>query len=142
MAGPAPPPPRAVERVRHGRAFRVAAVVAADFVTPRMRRVVFQSDELSGFRSEAYDDHIRLFIPRADRRSVPRAARGSNGLVFPDGAVRPDARDYTPRAFDPARNRLTVDFVLHGEGPGSTFGERAAAGDVIGIAGPVSSMVV
>jgi NADPH-dependent ferric siderophore reductase len=135
------PAPRRVERVRHERAYRVAEVVEAHRLSPRMRRVVFQSDELSGFRSEAYDDHIRLFIPR-DRRSIPRATRGPNGLIFPAGSSRPASRDYTPRAFEPAENRLTVDFVLHGEGPGSAFGERAAPGDAIGIAGPVNSMVV
>jgi NADPH-dependent ferric siderophore reductase len=132
---------RGVERVRHQRGYRIAEVVEAQHLTPRMRRVVFQSAELSDFRSEAYDDHIRLFFPR-DGTAVPRATRGPNGLVFSEGTPRPVGRDYTPRAFDPASRRLTVDFVLHGEGPGSAFGERAAPGDTIGIAGPANSMVV
>jgi NADPH-dependent ferric siderophore reductase len=133
--------PRRVERVRHERAYRIAEVVAADTLTPRMRRVVLASAELADFRSEAYDDHIRLFLPPPGS-PIPRATRGPNGLIFPPDAPRPLGRDYTPRAFDRTRNRLTVDFVLHGEGPGSTFGERAKPGDAIGVAGPVSSMVV
>jgi NADPH-dependent ferric siderophore reductase len=132
---------RGLQRVRHQRAYRLAAVVEALHLTPRMRRIAFQSDELADFRSEAYDDHIRLFIPAAGN-PIPRAVRGPNGLIFPDGVPRPVGRDYTPRAFDRAQHRLTVDFVLHGEGPGSAFGERAEPGDAIGIAGPVNSMVV
>ncbi len=134
-------PLRPVERVRHERVYRIVEVVAADNITPRMRRVVFQSDELAGFNSVSYDDHIRLFIPPPGT-PVPRGTRGPNGMIFPDGATRPASRDYTPRAFDPATNRLTVDFVLHGEGPGSTFGDRARPGDSLGIGGPINSMVV
>ena len=54
---------RGVERVRHHPKFRLAAVVEAQLLTPRMRRIVFHSDEFSDFRSAAYDDHIRLYLP-------------------------------------------------------------------------------
>jgi NADPH-dependent ferric siderophore reductase len=133
---------RGIERVRHGPHFRVAEVVSAEHLTPRMRRVVFQSPDLADFRSAAYDDHIRLFFPPPGSREIARPSRGPNRLVFPPGTARPEARDYTPRAFDPAQNRLTVDFVLHGEGPGSSFAARARPGDVIGIAGPQNSLIV
>src|SRR5262249_39641198 len=106
-----------------------------------MRRLVLYSPEFADFRSDAYDDHIRLYLPRPGQ-IVPRGERGPRGMAFPEGAARPDARDYTPRAFDRDKNCLTVDFVLHGEGPGSSFAERARLGETIGVAGPASSMVV
>jgi NADPH-dependent ferric siderophore reductase len=105
-----------------------------------MKRVVFASPELAGFRSDAFDDHIRLFFPKPGTPLL-RPTRGPNGLVYPEGA-RPDGRDYTPRAYDRERNRLTVDFVLHAEGPASSWAERAKPGDAIGIAGPQNSQVV
>ena len=132
---------RGVERVRHQPKFRIAEVSAVQSLTPRMRRIVFHSDEFADFRSQGYDDHIRLFLPRPDT-SIARPERGRDGLAFPPGIPWPDARDYTPRAFDRSRNLLTVDFVLHGEGPGAAFALRARPGDWIGISGPASSMVV
>src|SRR4051812_42777990 len=132
---------RGVERVRHQPKYRLAEVVSVERLTPRMQRIVFHSDEFVDFRSAAYDDHIRLFLPRVGS-DVPRPVRRENGLVFPPGVPRPNARDYTPRAFDRARNLLTVDFVLHGEGPGASFAEHAQPGDCIGVSGPASSMVV
>ncbi|MGC1548812.1 MAG: siderophore-interacting protein, partial [Rhodanobacter sp.] len=51
-------------------------------------------------------------------------------------------RDYTPRRFDAERNELTVDFVLHGDGPASTWAEQAAPGQKIGAGGPRGSFIV
>jgi NADPH-dependent ferric siderophore reductase len=132
---------RGVERVRHQPKYRLAEVVTTRPLTPRMQRIVFHSDDFADFRSAAYDDHIRLFLPQPGS-DAPRPLRRENGLVFPPGVARPDARDYTPRAFDSAQNLLTVDFVLHGHGPGSSFATRAQPGDRIGVSGPGSSMVV
>jgi NADPH-dependent ferric siderophore reductase len=119
----------------------MVTVAEAARLTPRMMRVVFESEELEGFRSDAFDDHIRLFFP-VPGAALRRPRRGPNGLIYPEGAPRPVSRDYTPRRFDPSRNRLTVDFVLHGEGPGSGWAERARPGDTIGVAGPQNSQVV
>src|SRR4051794_31321269 len=93
---------RGRERVRHDWRFRIVEVAEARRLTPRMMRVVFASPELAGFRSEAFDDHIRLFFPKPGTRLL-RPTRGPNGPVYPEGA-RPDGRDYTPRAYDRERN--------------------------------------
>jgi NADPH-dependent ferric siderophore reductase len=93
-----------------------------------MQRVVLQSPDLADFRSDAYDDPIRVFLP-------------PHGQELNTGAP-PPARDYTPRAFDAAASRLTVDFVLHGHGPASTWAASARPGDHVGIAGPANSHVV
>jgi NADPH-dependent ferric siderophore reductase len=44
---------------------------------------------------------------------------------------RSDRRTFTPRAMSAIDNTLTVDFVLHGEGPASTWAESARRGDTI-----------
>jgi NADPH-dependent ferric siderophore reductase len=56
----------------------------------------------------------------------PPAAEGERGL----------SRTYTPRHFDAARRELTVDFVLHGAGPASTWAAQAQVGQPMLIAGP------
>ena len=65
-------------------------------------------------------------------------------LWFSDPAViareprtgRTDKRSFTPRFIDPLRGTMTIDFVLHGSGPASTWAADAESGDKIW-AGPV-----
>lgn len=131
---------RFVERIRHEVKFRVATVTRAERITPRMVRVDVETPELAGFPSAAYDDHVKLFFAEPGK-SFPVPEASANGLRFPDGQ-RPESRDYTPRAFDPATNTLTLDFVLHGDGPASSWAEQAKPGDTIGVGGPRGSFVV
>ncbi len=44
---------------------------------------------------------------------------------------RTDKRTFTARWIDAAAGTMTVDFVLHGSGPASTWAETATVGDVI-----------
>src|SRR5690606_5189977 len=132
---------RQVERVRHELRFRIAEVVRNERITPRMARITLTSPDFEGFRSDAYDDHVKLFFaPPGESLAMPTP--GANGLVFPEGAVRPEARDYTPRRFDRARREVVIDFVLHGDGPAASWAARAASGDTVGVGGPRASFVV
>ena len=54
----------------------------------------------------------------------------------------PAMRDYTPRRYDLELGELDIDFVLHGDGPASTWAEQAAPGQFLHIGGPRGSMVV
>ncbi|WP_137152264.1 siderophore-interacting protein [Devosia sp. FKR38] len=130
-----------VERIRHELKFRIAEVVRCQRLTPRMARITLHHSDFAQFPSLAYDDHVKLFIPQA---GVPLAMpmAGPNGLVWPEGAARPEGRDYTPRSFDQARQEVVIDFVLHGDGPASTWAARAQPGDRLGIGGPRGSFVV
>ena len=56
-------------------------------------------------------------------------------LVAADGR-KPVRRRYTIRQFDPARLLLTIDVVLHGDGPGERWVRSAQAGDRIEGIGP------
>lgn len=133
--------PRIVERVRHDLKFRIGKVVATERLTPKMARITLHSEEFSSFVSLAYDDHCKLFFAEPGQGEIVLPTRGENGLVWPDGR-RPEARDYTPRSYDNVARTLTLDFVLHGDGPASEWAERAEPGDTIGVGGPRGSFVV
>jgi len=49
------------------------------------------------------------------------------------GQQRPLNRTYTPRRWNPEAGELSVDFLLHGEGPGSTWAQQARPGHVVAV---------
>jgi NADPH-dependent ferric siderophore reductase len=128
-------------RLRHPVVFRAATVERVQDVTPRMRRIVFGGPDLEGFYSAAPDDHAKLFFP-APGSVLHKPVMTPEGLVFPAGVAPPPMRDYTPRHYDPVARELTIDFVLHGDGPAAGWAATAQPGQAIGIGGPRGSMVV
>ena len=66
---------------------------------------------------------------------------GADGLAFADGAIRPTVRDYTPRRFDAVSQTLTVEFVLHGDGPAASWARQATPGDWLAVGGPRGSFL-
>ncbi len=133
---------RAPLRVRHDNGVRLGKVVFVDPISPRMRRITFHAPELANFTSASADDHVKLFFPRLGETQPDLPVLGPAGLTFPDGLPRPSARDYTPRRFDPANCELTIEFVLHEDGPASNWARRARPGDMLGIGGPRGSMIL
>lgn len=133
---------RAVRRVRHETRLRLLEVREVGRITPGMVRVTLGGEALAGFVSAAHDDHVKLFFPQL-REDVPALPRlGPDGPVFPEGAPRPAARDYTPRRHDRAANTLAIDFVLHGDGPAASWAAQARPGQVLGVGGPRGSFIV
>jgi NADPH-dependent ferric siderophore reductase len=131
---------RSTERVRHELRFRLAKVVSNERITPRMARIVLHDADFAHFRSDAYDDHVKLFFAR-EGETLALPVPGPNGLEFP-GGIRPDGRDYTPRRFDAAKAEVVIDFVLHGDGPAASWAALAKPGDRVGVGGPRASFVV
>jgi NADPH-dependent ferric siderophore reductase len=133
---------RTPRRVRHELKMRLLQVRDVSRLTPKMVRVVVGGEQLAGFASAAHDDHVKLFFPHPgdDRPVLPVPT--PNGPVYPEGAVRPVARDYTPRGYDAVANALTLDFVLHSEGPATTWAAQARPGQFLGVGGPRGSFVV
>lgn len=125
--------------VYHPLRARMLQVQGLEDLSPRLRRITLGGAELDGFVSPMPDDHVKLLFPApgAARPVLPRF--DAQGAHFAPGVIRPAARDYTPRAFDLARRTLTLDFVLHGEGPASSWAAAAKPGDEIGVAGPRAS---
>lgn len=126
-----------IERVMHPTARRCLRVARVADVTPRMRRVTFTGEALEGFVSAAADDHIKLLFAHNEDEQ----RRLDDFLAGRDGE-RPLTRDYTPRRHDPQAGELDVDFVLHGDGPASTWASQVQPGQQLYIAGPRSSLVV
>ena len=128
-------------RVMHEVRMRRLEVVRVERLTPHLQRIVLGGAQLEGFHSGAPDDHVKLFFPN-DAGELVFPKRGPNGIEFPPGVDPSPMRDYTPRHHDAERGELTVDFVLHGDGPASSWAEVARTGDVIGVGGPRGSFVV
>jgi NADPH-dependent ferric siderophore reductase len=90
-------------------------VVESDRMSPSMQRITLTSAELADF-SYAPGQDVML-------------------LVSADG-TRPIRRRYTIRSFDPENLLLTMNIVLHGEGPGERWVTTARPGDTIEGIGP------
>lgn len=134
-------PRHAGTRVRYTLKARLLTVARVERLTPSMLRVVFTGADLAGFESRGADDHVKLFFP-VPGQDVPALPTFSpNGPVFPEGAVRPAVRDYTPRAYDPVAGELTIDFALHDAGPATQWALNARPGHCIGMGGPKGSML-
>lgn len=130
---------RDIQRVRHDLRFRTLTVAAVQDLTPSLRRVVLEGPELDGFVSLGFDDHVKIF-PAAEGEAAVLPALGPDGPIFPE--PRPAMRDYTPRAFDPTTNRLTLDFVTGHGGPATEWAMAARLGATLGVGGPRGSFVV
>ena len=134
-------PDRATRRVRHDPVRRLLQVVRVERLAPSMVRVVLGGDELAGFTSAGFDDHVKLFIP-APGQPIVLPTPGPDGPVYPAGAVPPAMRDFTPRRHDAAAAELWIDFALHDAGPAAAWAARARPGDTLGVGGPRGSMVI
>lgn len=127
-----------IHRVNHEIRQRRLNVVRVTDLTPRMRRITVGGPELEGFTSLGTDDHIKLLFAETAEQRHAIDARELNG----ERGVRPTMREYTPRRVDLQANELDIDFVLHGDGPASTWAAQAVPGQTLDIAGPRASMVV
>lgn len=127
--------------VRHALERRTIEVLSTKRITAHMQRIVFGGEQLRGFLSAAPDDHVKLFFPNPEGELV-LPTLGPNGLEFPASVSPSPMRDYTPREYDATRCELIVDFVLHGDGPASTWAEQATPGQKIGLGGPRGSFIV
>lgn len=131
-----------IRRVRHDLKRRLPSVSRVERLSPKMLRVTLSGDDLSGFVSAGFDDHVKLFFPPEGTEKPVLPTFGANGPTFPEGAVRPDARDFTPRRYDAERNELVIDFALHDNGPATSWAEAARPGQFLGVGGPRGSFVV
>lgn len=130
---------RLPRRVRHEAKFRRARVETIEQLTPVLKRIVLTGEELEGFFSPGFDDHVKVF-------PTPRGQAPTLATVGPDGPVfaepKPVMRDYTPRAFDAANRRLTLDFAVGHGGPATAWAEEAQVGDELGLGGPRGSFLI
>lgn len=123
-------------RTRPRPTYRTVRVKRVSPISPHLLRVTFTGDDLAGFTPPTPTQHIKLFfpLPGQDRPVMPEW--GPDGPILAEGQGRPISRTYTPRRFDAQAKELDVEFVVHGEGIGSTWAERAKEGDQLVVAGP------
>ena len=129
-----------IHRVMHEIKRRKLEVLRVVDLTPRMRRITVGGPELAGFISLGSDDHVKLFFPQTDEEKT-----ALENLALSAGAKNqslPPMRDYTPRRYDLDTLELDLDFVLHGDGPASTWAAQAKPGQFLHIGGPRGSMIV
>lgn len=111
-----------VQRVRHDLKFRDLVVRRVERPSPHFVAVVLGGESLGDFHSPSFDDHLKVFIDT------------------PGG--EPARRDYTPRRFDAEAGELTLEFVLHGDGPAAAWAAQAAPGQTLRVAGPRGSFLI
>lgn len=128
-----------IHRVTHEVKRRRLDVLRVVDITPRMRRITLGGPELAGFVSLGSDDHIKLMFAQ---NAAELAALQSPTFSIKGDGPQPAMRDYTPRRFDLSLGELDIDFVLHGDGPASTWAEQAQVGQHLYIGGPRGSMIV
>ncbi len=133
---------RTARRVRHETKTRLLQVRDVSRITAKMVRITVGGEELAGFVSAAHDDHVKLFFPQPGQDKPVLPTPSANGPVYPEGTLRPAARDYTPRRYDAAAKTLAIDFVLHGEGPATSWAAQARPGNFLGVGGPRGSFIV
>ena len=93
-----------------------------------MRRITFKGAELEGFEPTLPASYLKLIFPEPGQIEPARP--------LPDGPRPTAMRTYTPLAVRPAMLEVDVDFVLHGEGPASTWAAQAQVGQVLYLMGP------
>ncbi len=128
-----------IHRVTHEIKRRRLEVLRVVDITPRMRRITLGGEQLAGFASLGSDDHIKLLFAQ---NAAEQAALESPTFSVKGEGPQPAMRDYTPRRIDLGSGELDIDFVLHGDGPASTWAEQAKPGQHLHIAGPRGSMIV
>jgi NADPH-dependent ferric siderophore reductase len=103
-------------------------------LTPHMVRVTFTGDQLGAFVWNGPAAHIKLAFPEEGQTEIP--------VPDPEGPRPTRMRTYTPLRFDPALPELDVDFVLHGDGPASSWAAQARPGQMALLSGPGPSYPV
>lgn len=124
-------------------------VTSVERVTPRTARVRFTGDALARVMEDRPDQQMKLCFPRQGQAAPgmplaepddPSGMRWYEACLALPEPERPLTRSFTVRAYDRARDVMTVDFVLHGDdGPAARWGRAARPGDVLGMVGPSSA---
>ncbi len=118
-----------IVRVRHEVKRRQLTVARVELLAPSMVRVVLGGDELQGFTSLGFDDHVKLFFPEGgagSRQASPEIAM----------------RDFTPRRYDADARELWIDFFLHEAGPAASWAGQVEPGQPLIVGGPRGSSVI
>lgn len=113
--------------------YRRMEVICSRRLTPNMQRIVLGGPEAAGFHfyGRSFGPYVKLILPLVEGGELPE---GDAFRRMEDVRNHFALRTYTARDFDPQRQELTIDFVLHGDtGIASRWAARAKPGDLIGL---------
>src|SRR3989449_9104946 len=126
--------PQSQQKVRRVRQKpRLAEVIRVERLSAHMVRVVFAGEELEGFTTRGPAEHLKVNFPPPGESTLVLPEWGPEGPILAAGQQRPLNRTYTPRRWNPEARELSVDFLLHGEGPGSAWAQQARPGHVVAV---------
>jgi NADPH-dependent ferric siderophore reductase len=119
-------------------------VTHGESLVPGIRRIWFQSEDLSAFKGSHHTDrYVKLIFPprgRSVESYVGVDVRHLDGTLPP--AERPVVRTYTALYPDVVAGTMAIDFVLHGaEGVGGPWAVRAVPGQELLGKGPGGAYV-
>jgi NADPH-dependent ferric siderophore reductase len=116
------------EAPRKRRPPRRVEVTRIQTLSPLMRRITLRGDELEGFEVTDPACYMKLIFPEPGQTEPERP--------LPDAPRPKSMRTYTPLAVRTELHEVDVDFVLHGDGPASTWAAQALTGQVLYLMGP------
>ncbi|MCL3817330.1 siderophore-interacting protein [Aeromicrobium wangtongii] len=112
-------------------------VTSTEWVTPRLRRLWFHSDDLSAFTgSEHTDRYVKLVFPKPGvELPEPLDLRALRGQLPAEDM--PTVRTYTALFPDVEAGTAAIDFVIHGdEGVAGRWAAAAQPGEQLLVTGP------
>ena len=130
------------QKRQHPIKMRLLQVKRITSLSPSIRRITLSGDDLNGFLSASFEDHIKLFLPDSPGEKPHMPVLGEKGMEFAPNRPKPLTRDYTPRRYNSDTNELDIDFVLNHEGPATRWASQAEEGHYLGVAGPRGSFVI
>lgn len=95
--------------------------VKATTVLSSFIRIVFDSDKPLKVESTWCGPHLKLLMPDP--------MTGEVTLASEDRSLAERIRTYSIRKYDASSNQLTVDFAIHEQGLGTSWSQKAKAGD-------------
>jgi NADPH-dependent ferric siderophore reductase len=115
----------------------LAEVARIASVTPHMVRITLTGSDLTQYESVGADQFLYVFLPEANG-AKPRV---EHDFTWDDWRNLPPeerqiGRYYTVRYCRPEAGELDLDFVLHGDGPATSWAARAVPGDPVALWGP------
>ncbi|NHB87212.1 siderophore-interacting protein [Photorhabdus tasmaniensis] len=106
-------------------------------VTPNMRSITFESENLDSYPTECEGGLVKIFLPLPGQIKPILPTLSPEGPIWPTKELRPVTRAYTVRALRSEQKEIDIEFALHDHGgPAVEFAHRAKIGDWIGITNP------